>query len=250
MGSCRLTASVRTAVVAGALALSGIGSASADQLSFVGEVFEGEPGVKGSYVPAPDEVVAGETFSMLVWLSEPTLGLAGYSLNVDVAAEPGASGEVTANFDETNFFPDHNLILAGGSQFNDALTFIADPGDGGVFIQAFTIDFEPIDAVLGINDILAQVVFDVSPDASGLFTFSFGNGTQLSHVPGIEVTFDTIDHTVTVVPEPTTVILLAAGMAWGGVTAARRRRRSERATANRGSASRQQAGKPVGRLAG
>lgn len=158
-------------------------------------------------------MLPGSTVSVLFLLQDNTAPLFGYSLDVDLLPETGASGQVTANIDLTNFFDTRNLITAAGATRDPMFSDILGPGDGGVFITTNTDDGSTVLAVDGVNDVLAQVFFDVSPDAFGDFTILLGPASALSDIGG-DVLFDFSPATITVVPEPGTITygILALGL--------------------------------------
>lgn len=165
----------------------------------------------------PDSTVAVE---FLIRDLETT-PLFGYSLDVDLLPGLGASGQVLANIGLTNFFDTRNLITAGGATRDPMFSDILGPGDGGVFITTNTDDGSTVLAIDGVNDVLAQVFFDVSADAFGDFTLRLGPASALSDIGG-DVSFGFSPATITAVPEPGTI---AYGILALGLLARRNRRR-------------------------
>ena len=100
--------------------------------------------------------------------------LVGYSLEVTAVADAGAAGSVTADPASTNFFDQRNLITAGGATRDPLFSVIQDNGSGGVTVDTVTADFSAVLAVDDMNDVLAQVFFDVPLDALGDFTIQLG----------------------------------------------------------------------------
>ena len=164
----------------------------------------------------PNEVIPGTTFDVLftIYDTEST-PLFGYSLDVDVMSNTDAVGNLSVNIDLTNFFDDRNLISAGGAVRDPLFSDIVNTGDGGAFITTNTTGGSTVLVVAGVNDVLAQVFFDVSPDAFGDFTIELGPASTIGTTD-----FDFTPHTFTVVPEPSTLLLCLAGVA-----VVRRRRR-------------------------
>jgi len=145
-----------------------------------------------------DQVQPGSTVAALVKLEFNTTPLFGYSIDVDVLADPDAKGSVTANVELTNFFAGQNVIAAGGAEMDGLMSVIVDPGDGGVFVSANTDDSSTVLAVPDINDVLAEVVFDISEDASGEFCIRLGRASALSDGEGTAVPFVFFDALIVV----------------------------------------------------
>ena len=162
-----------------------------------------------------EDVLPGTTVSVLFVLQNNTTPLFGYSLDVDVIPQPDASGSLAVDVLATNFFDRRNLITAGGAIRDPIFSQILDTGDGGVFITTNTDDGSTVLAVAGLNDVLAQVFFDVSAEAFGNFTIELGPASAIGAAD-----FAFTPHTFTVVPEPSTLLLCLAGVA-----VVRRRRR-------------------------
>ena len=113
-----------------------------------------------------DEILPGTTFDVLFTIHDAeSTPLFGYSLDIDVVPDSDAAGVLSANIDLTNFFDDRNLITAGGATRDPLFSDIMGTGDGGVFITTNTDDGSTLLAVVGVNDVLAQVFFDVSAEA-------------------------------------------------------------------------------------
>jgi len=151
----------------------------------------------------------GTTFDVLFTIQDTeSTPLFGYSLNLDVVPDTDAVGILSANIDLTNFFDDRNLITAGGAVREPLFSDIMNTCDGGAFITANTTGGSTVLAVAGVNDVLAQAFFDVSPDAFGDFTIELGPASAVGAAD-----FDYTPHTFTVVPEPSTLLLCLAGVA-------------------------------------
>jgi len=169
------------------------------------------------------EVLPGSQVSIL-WLAQDiATPLFGYSLDITpVTASRGAtSGLVGIDLGATNFFPDRNLILAGGAELDPLFSVIQDNGSGGVFVSTNTADFSAILPVAGVNDVLAEVVFVASADALGDFVFDLGPATALSDASGFPVDFTSQTLTIRVIPAP-----MSAGVLSIAALATTRRRRS------------------------
>ena len=78
----------------------------------------------------PGAIHPGDTFSVLFLLQDNSTPLFGYSLEVDVLAQPKSVGSITADIALTNFFDERNLITAGGATRDPDFSFIFDTGDG------------------------------------------------------------------------------------------------------------------------
>lgn len=171
--------------------------------------------------PATAEALPGDAMSILFRISqaEPT-PVFGYSLDIDVLAGPGSSGAIVVDIDFTNFFDEQNLITAGGGT-RDALASEIVANTSGVFISTNTDDLSSIIPVEGVNDVLAQVYFDISTDASGVFAIELGRASVLSDANGLPIEFDFTPASITVVPEPSTLFLALLGI---GILARRQRR--------------------------
>lgn len=157
-------------------------------------------------------VVQGQSFSLLARLTANNeIPLFGYSLNVDVSSETGATGSVAGNASLSDFYVQQNLITQGGGQLHPLLSIIIEPGDGGLFVNGVNHEAVPVNlAVPGVNDILAELVFQTTPATLGTFDFTLGPGSVLSHVPKVELPFDVIPKKVEVIPipEPATFVAL------------------------------------------
>lgn len=146
----------------------------------------------------PETTVAlpGQTVSVLVLVRDNTTPLVGYSLEVSAVADAGAVGSVTANVGLTNFFDAQNLITAcppavcpTGAIRDSFFSVIADNGSGGVTIDTLTADCSTVLAVDDVNDVLAQVFFDVPLDALGDFTIRLGSSSTLIDANAVAVSF-------------------------------------------------------------
>lgn len=147
----------------------------------------------------PNVVVSpGESAVLFFLIRNNTTPLLGYSLDVDIAAAPGATGTVTANVAATSFYEVLNLISAGGATLDPTFSVITDPGDGGVFINAITEDNSTVLAAAGVNDVLARVVVNASTDADGEFDVQLGPASVLSDGAAFPVPFTFEDGIVTI----------------------------------------------------
>jgi len=130
--------------------------------------------------PQSSTVISGSSLSVLFLIQDNTAPLAGYTLDVTVAGEPGVMGTVTANVAATNFYDVQNLITAGGATRDPFFSVIQGSEGGGVSLSTMTEDLSTVLAMDGVNDVLAQVVFDVSEDAHGDFTIQLTASSVLA----------------------------------------------------------------------
>jgi hypothetical protein len=133
----------------------------------------------------------GQTVSVQFLIRDNTTPLMGYTVEALAATQSGAVGSVTANVALTNFFDQQNLISAGGAVRDPLFSFIEDNGGGGVTVSTITDDASNVVAVDGVNDVLAEVFFDVAPDALGDFAVELGSATVLvdANVAAVPFTF-------------------------------------------------------------
>jgi len=161
-------------------------------------------------VPDTTLAVPSTTVSVFFELDQSAVPLFGYSLGVRMVPNAGAVGAVSANVGLTNFYDAQNLITAGGAVRDPFFSDISGTAEG-VFITTNTDDLSTVTAVDGINDVLAQVYFDISADALGDFAIELGDATALSDGAGFPVSFEYTPATIRVVPEPATFALLLTG---------------------------------------
>ena len=175
--SPRLRAGVAISIIA--LCFAG-GLSSAETILF--DLYR----VNGSS-PAGDNglVDPGSRLSVLALLENNDTPLIGYTLNVDVDTLDGAVGTVTVDVSATNFFQERNLIAnsaAAGCEaesLHAVSSVIGNPMDGGVFLNGLSASETPVcTAVAGVNDVLAEVVLDVSRDAFGPFRIRLRQHTE------------------------------------------------------------------------
>ena len=174
--------------------------------------------------PVPISGSPGDTVSAFILLHGNTTPLLGYSLDLDVAPVGVVVGSAVANVGLTNFFDARNLITAGGAIRDPFFSSIIDPADGGVFLSTITQDLSTVLAVDGVNDVLAQIFFDISLNAQvgDTFEISFGAATALSDASAFPVAFTLVSGTIVVIPEPVSCFTLLA--ACGYLSKSRRRR--------------------------
>lgn len=191
----------------------------AERIDFQGPFVNGEP---------VTSVVQGQSFSLLARLSANVeIPLFGYSLNVDVSSESGSTGAVVGSAALSTFYVQQNLITQGGGQLHPILSIIIEPGDEGLFVNGVNHEAVPVNlAVPGVNDILAELVFQTTPTTLGTFEFTLGPGSVLSHVPKVELPFEVIPKTVEVIPipEPATFAVMTALVALASLGRRRGRR--------------------------
>ncbi|MCP4589887.1 MAG: hypothetical protein GY842_04025 [bacterium] len=171
----------------------------------------------------------GDSFSTLIELTgnDPGNEIGAYALDINLLPEAGSTGTVTSRLapevPRTNFYNINNLIDAPAtSSLSGGSTIF--PGDhDGADIFALSAGFTNVDLAGTGHSILAELVFDVSPDASGYFTIELGPGTELKHfevsgspTPSVTVDATLESLTVEIVPEPSGLGLLAAAcfFAW------------------------------------
>jgi len=144
----------------------------------------------------------GQTVSVLFLLRDNTTPLSSYTVDVDIVSEPGAVGTVTANVGLTNFFDQQNFITASGATRDPFFSAIVDNGTGGVSVTTNTNDFSTVLAIDDMNDVLAQVFFDVPQDALGDFTVQLNAQSALLDGNIASVSFVTTPGTIRVLVPP------------------------------------------------
>lgn len=150
-------------------------------------------------------VQAGTEVSVLWMLEQSSVPLFGYSLDLNIVPDVGEvrQGSVAVSTDLTNFFDSQNLISAGGGTRDSFFSVILPDATGGVFLSTNASDSQSaFVAELGVNDVLAEMIFDISADAQGTFVFELGNATALSDADGIAVGFSAVSLSIVVVPAP------------------------------------------------
>jgi len=167
-------------------------------------------------------VEPGDTFSVLFLLQDNSTPLFGYSLDIEATGSPNSVGSIVADITLTNFFDSRNLITAGGAVRDPLFSVIVDNGNDGVFISTNTDDGSTVLANDGVNDVLAQVFFYVSEDASGDFQIDLNPGSVLSNAEGDAVIYNYLPGTVTVVPAPAAIMAIST-FVFGCVTGRRGR---------------------------
>jgi hypothetical protein len=123
--------------------------------------------------------VPRQTVSVLFLIRDNTTPILSYTLDVNIVPQSGSTGTLTANVAATNFFDARNLITAGGAMRDPFFSVIQDNGGGGVSVTTITSDLSTVLAVDNVNDVLAQVFFDVPQDALGDFTIELASGSVL-----------------------------------------------------------------------
>ena len=121
----------------------------------------------------------GTTVSVLFLIRDNSTPLLSYTLDVNIVPQSGSTGTVTANVSATNFYDVRNLITAGGAMRDPFFSVIQDNGSGGVSVTTITSDLSTVQAVDNVNDVLAQVFFDVPQGALGDFTIELASGSVL-----------------------------------------------------------------------
>ncbi len=165
--------------------------------------------------PEGGEVDAGGPLSALILLSDSTEALVGYSVAVRVVPLEGSTGTITRDIEASNFAMARNLI--GQSEVSASLhptfSFVGPAADGGIFFNAVTQSLMTVPAAAsGLSDALAEAWFNVSGDATGQFRIELISPTALAGEGFEPIGFDTVATTVTVVPEPATILLAGCGI--------------------------------------
>ena len=120
----------------------------------------------------------GTTVSILFLIRDNTTPILSYTIETNTVAQTGATGSVTANVAMTNFFDIRNLITSGGAMRDPFFSTIEDNGSG-VSVTTITSDLSTVQAVDNVNDVLAQVFFDVPQEALGDFSIELASGSVL-----------------------------------------------------------------------
>jgi hypothetical protein len=150
----------------------------------------------------PIVLPSGGSGSALVVLSgeASTEHFFGYSLALRILPTAGATGSVTFDLEglideaETNLALDWNLIAAYPAPLDPIFTVVWPDGPNGLFINANINLFDPtapdfVTSVPNANDVLAELVVDASPDASGTFSITAGPATAFSDPNGFPIPF-------------------------------------------------------------
>lgn len=143
-------------------------------------------------------VLAGTQVVVLFSLRGNTTPLLGYTLDVTATASAGAVGTLVPDVSTTSFFDARNVITAGGATRDPFFSAIERDGLGGISITTMTNDLSTVLAVDGVNDVFAEIVFDVSPDAEGEFLLTLGATGAISDENGASIPFTFIPGTVRV----------------------------------------------------
>ncbi len=154
--------------------------------------------------PSSTTALPGQTVSVLFLLRDNSTPLTSYTVDTNVVANLGAVGTITANVGLTNFFDRQNFITAGGATRDPLFSVITGNGTGGVSITTITDDFSTVLATDDVNDVLAQVFFDVPLDALGDFTIQHNPTSALIDAIGTSVTFTLTAGTIRVL-DPATI---------------------------------------------
>lgn len=143
--------------------------------------------------PSVLRTIPGGTVTVRFLLRDNGTELLGYSLDIEVIPGVGFVGEVSVNIPASSF-TEQNLIP---EELRDPLfsTFI-DTADGGVFVNAITIDNSTVLSKDGVRDVFAEVVMNVSDDACGSFSIQLGLATALSDGNAFPVPFSYAPPTV------------------------------------------------------
>lgn len=148
--------------------------------------------------PARVKTFAGNQVTVLILLRNNTTPLLGYTLDVTATASAETIGTLVPNVSATNFFDTRNVITAGGATRDPIFSVIESDGSSVISITTLTDDLSTVLAVDGVNDVFAEVVFDVSPDAEGEFLLTLGAASAISDGNGVAIPFTFIPGTVRV----------------------------------------------------
>jgi len=148
--------------------------------------------------PVRVNALPGQQVAVLCLIRGNTTPLLGYTLDVTATASPGAIGSLVLDVSGTNFFDSRNVITAGGSTRDPLFSVIESDGAGGLSITALTDDLSTVLAVDNVNDVLAEVLFDVPPGAEGEFVVTLGSGSALSDMNGAAIPFTFLPGTIRV----------------------------------------------------
>lgn len=155
----------------------------------------------------------GSSFSVRFLLQNNSTPILGYSLDIAVFAEIGSLGTVTVDTLSTGF-TDQNLIPE--VMRDPIFSTIIDQGNGGVFVNAITIDNSTVLAVPGTSDVFVEVLFDVSSDACGSFQIQLGQATALADANAFAIPFSYTSSIIQVTassptPDPTVPDIIGNG---------------------------------------
>ncbi len=137
-----------------------------------------------SITPMDSTIEAGDEVRLLYVIQPAGIPFFGYSLDIDISPVGPTTGSLVPNVSLTNFFDAQNLITAGGATRDPFFSVILGAPDGGVFVSTNTADGSGVLPVVGVNDVLVELVLDASADASGEFRIEFGLGTAFADVNG------------------------------------------------------------------
>ncbi|MEY3022931.1 MAG: Dockerin type domain, partial [Planctomycetota bacterium] len=117
----------------------------------------------------------------------------GYSAALRAVPLAGATGAVTANAGTSSFFPPRNIFLAAPKppELDPVFSVIVPLAQGGVFVNANTADGSAVASVPEVNDMLAEIAFDVGASAQGVFEVQLGPASALANASGLAVPFRT-----------------------------------------------------------
>jgi len=156
------------------------------------------------------ELRPGERAAVLVLLDESVTPLFGYSLDIELDGPAGADG-LSINPDQTSFFDAQNLFTAGGEARDPLFSVIRGTPGGGAFISTNSESGNELLAEPGVNDVLAELVFDAGSGGLGRYEITFGAGTALSTALGDPVPFTPTALSITAIPAPAAIAVLCGG---------------------------------------
>ncbi len=174
--------------------------------------FVGAPIVAVAASPAAAEVVRSDPplletspsnlASSLIKLDENLTPLFGYSLEFRATPRVDATGSVTAEAVITNFFDSENIITAAGAVRDPLFSVINLDADDDLFVSTNTDDGSTVLAEMSVNDVLAEIVFQASADANGVFDVTLESNSALSDGAGQPVAFSFEPFAIAVSPCP------------------------------------------------
>jgi hypothetical protein len=170
---------------------------------------------------APGDV--GDSFDVVLQNPGAAFNLASFTLEISTT-------DTDITFDDSTTGTSEPYVFAGDSFDDTYLSGISSTSAPGQTLQAFDTTSDggnilvPADSTVG----LAEVFFDVSPLATvgttATVTFDTNGGNSLSDADGNPIPIEGFqDGTIYItVPEPSSTILFAAGLAWLSLRRARK----------------------------
>ncbi len=162
----------------------------------------------------PGKVVPGGSVSVVVGLTNNTRNLVGYQLEAKLISDGLVGGSIQFDLNASNFDAGENVIAKGGGTLNPFIKYLTN-SNRNIFFSAFNSDAgTPVALAKPGHDTLAEIVFNVSPDAEGTFGIQLGSLTelydrQLDAIPITTPTPSILEWQI--VPEPTCLSVLLLG---------------------------------------